>query len=187
MRQANFSLFHRQVRFDTNGDILDGYELVLWNWAGQTWNYSVIGSYDNSGGLSIDKEKLLWHTEDNQVMRRPPLRALRCCSSVEKNRSQDREGIPATEEAVPPNGVCSPLSLTNARCPECLSQTTGNFVRALTTAAKDVVFLPNGSGPPLGYPQLEACAYIPLEAAWLGPLLQAMGLQGCLVKERPDR
>uniref|UniRef100_A0ABM5EKZ6 Taste receptor type 1 member 1 n=1 Tax=Pogona vitticeps TaxID=103695 RepID=A0ABM5EKZ6_9SAUR len=67
MRQANFSLFHRQVRFDTNGDILDGYELVLWNWAGQTWNYSVIGSYDNSGGLSIDKEKLLWHTEDNQV------------------------------------------------------------------------------------------------------------------------
>ncbi|XP_072833827.2 taste receptor type 1 member 1 [Pogona vitticeps] len=67
MRQANFSLFHRQVRFDTNGDILDGYELVLWNWAGQTWNYSVIGSYDNSGGLSIDKEKLLWHTEENQV------------------------------------------------------------------------------------------------------------------------
>nr|XP_020655657.1 taste receptor type 1 member 1-like [Pogona vitticeps] len=67
MRQANFSLFHRQVRFDTNGDILDGYELVLWNWAGQTWNYSVIGSYDNSGGLSIDKEKLLWHTKDNQL------------------------------------------------------------------------------------------------------------------------
>nr|XP_034976088.1 taste receptor type 1 member 1 [Zootoca vivipara] len=68
VKRVNFSLNHRQIYFDANGDPLVGYNLVLWTWAGQEWNYTVVGSFDrNPDRLSIHKDRLLWHTEDNQV------------------------------------------------------------------------------------------------------------------------
>ncbi|XP_061458093.1 taste receptor type 1 member 1 [Rhineura floridana] len=68
VKRVNFSLKHSQVYFDTNGDPLAGYNLVLWKWAGEDWDYTVVGSFDrNPDCLSISEDKLLWHTEANQV------------------------------------------------------------------------------------------------------------------------
>ncbi|XP_042334683.1 taste receptor type 1 member 1 [Sceloporus undulatus] len=67
VKRVNFSLYQRQVYFDANGDTLGGYDLVLWMWEGQDWNYRVIGSFNPPDHLSIDREKIQWQTEDNQV------------------------------------------------------------------------------------------------------------------------
>ncbi|KAJ6666182.1 hypothetical protein lerEdw1_001087 [Lerista edwardsae] len=69
VRRVNFSLHHRQIYFDASGDPLTGYNIVLWNWTGPLWSYSVIGSFDrNPDRLSIDGERILWHTEDKQQL-----------------------------------------------------------------------------------------------------------------------
>lgn len=41
----------------------------MWNWSGPSWAFAVIGSFHmNPEWLSIDNDKLLWHTEDGQVL-----------------------------------------------------------------------------------------------------------------------
>ncbi|XP_048374576.1 taste receptor type 1 member 1 [Sphaerodactylus townsendi] len=68
IKKANFSVKGRQIYFDSNGDPLTGYDLVLWKWAGQNWSYDAIGSFStNPPDLTIHKGKLQWHTSDNQV------------------------------------------------------------------------------------------------------------------------
>lgn len=70
VKRVNFSRHHRQIYFDASGDPLTGYDIVSWNWTGPVWSYSVIGSFDrNPYRLSIDRERILWHTEDKQVVR----------------------------------------------------------------------------------------------------------------------
>ncbi|XP_053137035.1 taste receptor type 1 member 1 isoform X2 [Hemicordylus capensis] len=68
VKQVKFSLSGREIHFDSFGDPLTGYDVVLWKWMGRAWSYSIIGSFDrNPDRLSINWERLLWHTEDNQV------------------------------------------------------------------------------------------------------------------------
>lgn len=41
----------------------------MWNWSGPSWASGVIGSFHvNPYRLSIDNDKILWHTEDGQVL-----------------------------------------------------------------------------------------------------------------------
>nr|XP_056721541.1 taste receptor type 1 member 1 [Euleptes europaea] len=68
IKEVNFSVKDRQIYFDSNGDPLTGYDIVLWKWAGQNWSYDVIGSFSsNPVHLTIHRDKLQWHTGDNQV------------------------------------------------------------------------------------------------------------------------
>nr|XP_023966021.1 taste receptor type 1 member 1 isoform X6 [Chrysemys picta bellii] len=68
IKQVNFTLQKSQVHFDTNGDPLTGYDLVVWKWTGQTWSFDVFGSYvQNPDRLNIGQDGFLWHTKDNQV------------------------------------------------------------------------------------------------------------------------
>uniref|UniRef100_H9GHN6 G-protein coupled receptors family 3 profile domain-containing protein n=1 Tax=Anolis carolinensis TaxID=28377 RepID=H9GHN6_ANOCA len=67
VREVDFNLSHRRVRFDENGDTAAGYDLVQWVWEGQEWGYRVIGSFEQPDRLDLDQEKIRWHTQDNQV------------------------------------------------------------------------------------------------------------------------
>ncbi|XP_060115139.1 taste receptor type 1 member 1 [Heteronotia binoei] len=68
MKEVNFSVKGRQIYFDSNGDPLTGYDLVQWKWANQTWFYDVIATFSiKPVHLTIYRDKLQWHTGDNQV------------------------------------------------------------------------------------------------------------------------
>lgn len=69
IRQVNFTLYKSRISFDTNGDICKGYDIVMWKWSGPNWTSDVIGTFRvNPDRLSIDPGKVLWHTEDGQVL-----------------------------------------------------------------------------------------------------------------------
>ncbi|NXJ11783.1 TS1R1 protein, partial [Odontophorus gujanensis] len=67
IKQVNFSLHKRQISFDANGNIRKGYDIVAWNWRGQSWAFDVVGAFTvNPDRLHIDQSKILWHTKDQQ-------------------------------------------------------------------------------------------------------------------------
>lgn len=64
----NFSLHKSQISFDANGNIRKGYNIIAWNWRGQSWAFDVVGAFTvNPDQLHIDQSKILWHTKDHQV------------------------------------------------------------------------------------------------------------------------
>ncbi|NXO20097.1 TS1R1 protein, partial [Cisticola juncidis] len=68
IRQVNFTLFRSRISFDANGDIHKGYDIVMWKWRGPKWASDVIGTFRvNPDRLSINPDKILWHTEDGQA------------------------------------------------------------------------------------------------------------------------
>ncbi|NWS47950.1 TS1R1 protein, partial [Probosciger aterrimus] len=68
IKQVNFTLYKSHISFDATGDIRKGYDIVMWNWSGPSWAFGVIGSFHvNPNRLSIDDDKILWHTEDGQA------------------------------------------------------------------------------------------------------------------------
>lgn len=57
------------MTFDDNGDLLSDYNIIAWDWSGPTWTFRIIGSSTWSPvGLNINKTKIQWHGENNQVM-----------------------------------------------------------------------------------------------------------------------
>ncbi|XP_062449719.1 taste receptor type 1 member 1 [Rhea pennata] len=88
IRQVNFSLHENQISFDAYGDILKGYDIVTWNWRGPSWSFDVVGSFSVSPDrLSIDQDKILWHTKDNQA---PASVCSEACQAGEKRVQQGR-------------------------------------------------------------------------------------------------
>ncbi|NXR65060.1 TS1R1 protein, partial [Rhadina sibilatrix] len=68
IRQVNFTLYRSRISFDANGDIYKGYDVVMWKWRGPNWASDVIGTFRvNPDRLSINLDKILWHTEDGQA------------------------------------------------------------------------------------------------------------------------
>lgn len=69
IRQVNFTLYRSRISFDTNGDIQKGYDIIMWKWRGPNWTADVIGTFRvNPDRLSINPDKVVWHTEDGQVL-----------------------------------------------------------------------------------------------------------------------
>lgn len=69
IKQVNFTLYKSHISFDATGDIRKGYNIVMWNWNGPSWAFGVIGTFRvNPDRLSVDDDKILWHTEDGQVL-----------------------------------------------------------------------------------------------------------------------
>ncbi|XP_042739367.1 taste receptor type 1 member 1 [Lagopus leucura] len=67
IKQVNFSLHKSQISFDANGNIRKGYNIIAWNWRGQSWAFDVVGAFTvNPDQLHIDQSKILWHTKDHQ-------------------------------------------------------------------------------------------------------------------------
>uniref|UniRef100_A0A669QSR8 Taste 1 receptor member 1 n=1 Tax=Phasianus colchicus TaxID=9054 RepID=A0A669QSR8_PHACC len=68
IKQVNFSLHKSQISFDANGNIRKGYNIIAWNWGGQSWAFDVVGAFTvNPDQLHIDQSKILWHTKDHQA------------------------------------------------------------------------------------------------------------------------
>ncbi|KAM9370133.1 taste receptor type 1 member 1 [Phaethornis superciliosus] len=68
IKQVNFTLYKNQISFDAGGDIHRGYDIIMWNWSNKSYSFEVIGTFSvNPDRLSIDRDKILWHTEDNKV------------------------------------------------------------------------------------------------------------------------
>nr|UIS42904.1 taste receptor type 1 member 1 [Florisuga fusca] len=68
IKQVNFTLYNSHISFDDSGDIHKGYDIIMWNWSSKSHTFDVIGTFRvNPDRLSIDQDKILWHTEDNQV------------------------------------------------------------------------------------------------------------------------
>uniref|UniRef100_A0A8C0WT47 G-protein coupled receptors family 3 profile domain-containing protein n=1 Tax=Castor canadensis TaxID=51338 RepID=A0A8C0WT47_CASCN len=66
--KVNFLLHEDMVTFDDNGDLLSDYNIIAWDWSGPTWTFRIIGSSTWSPvGLNINKTKIQWHGENNQV------------------------------------------------------------------------------------------------------------------------
>nr|UIS42913.1 taste receptor type 1 member 1 [Haplophaedia aureliae] len=68
IKQVNFTLYKNPISFDAAGDIHKGYDIIMWNWSSKSYAFDVIGTFSvNPDRLSIDQDKILWHTEDNQA------------------------------------------------------------------------------------------------------------------------
>ncbi|XP_010017982.1 PREDICTED: taste receptor type 1 member 1-like, partial [Nestor notabilis] len=68
IKQVNFTLYKSHISFDATGDIRKGYNIVMWKWNGPSWAFGVIGTFRvNPDRLSVDDDKILWHTEDGQA------------------------------------------------------------------------------------------------------------------------
>ncbi|XP_071623534.1 taste receptor type 1 member 1 [Heliangelus exortis] len=68
IKQVNFTLYKNPISFDAGGDIHKGYDIIMWNWSSKSYAFDVIGTFSvNPDRLSIDHDKILWHTEDNQA------------------------------------------------------------------------------------------------------------------------
>uniref|UniRef100_A0A8C0SAS6 Taste 1 receptor member 1 n=2 Tax=Canis lupus familiaris TaxID=9615 RepID=A0A8C0SAS6_CANLF len=68
IRKVNFLLHEDTVIFNDNGDPLSGYDIIAWDWSGPKWTFRVIGSSTwPPVQLDINKTKIRWHGEDNQV------------------------------------------------------------------------------------------------------------------------
>ncbi|XP_040843588.1 taste receptor type 1 member 1 isoform X2 [Ochotona curzoniae] len=68
IRRVSFQLHEDTLMFDDIGDPLSGYDIVAWDWSGPRWAFTVIGSFMwPSVHLDIDKTKIQWPGEDNQV------------------------------------------------------------------------------------------------------------------------
>ncbi|NXW50048.1 TS1R1 protein, partial [Nyctiprogne leucopyga] len=88
IKQVNFTLYKSRISFDTNGDIHKGYDIVMWNWSGSSWDFDVIGTFSvNPDRLSIDQGKMLWHTKDRQA---PTSLCSQPCQPGEKRRQWSR-------------------------------------------------------------------------------------------------
>lgn len=69
IRKVNFLLHEDTVIFNDNGDPLSGYDIIAWDWSGPKWTFRVIGSSTwPPVQLDINKTKIRWHGEDNQVI-----------------------------------------------------------------------------------------------------------------------
>ncbi|KAG8568906.1 hypothetical protein GDO81_014198 [Engystomops pustulosus] len=64
--QVNFSLLNNEISFDVYGDSPTGYDIIVWDWLGGT-SFETVGTYTNSGNLSIKLDKIKWNTENNVI------------------------------------------------------------------------------------------------------------------------
>ncbi|NXR74523.1 TS1R1 protein, partial [Pycnonotus jocosus] len=88
IRQVNFTLYRSRISFDTNGDIQKGYDIVMWKWRGRNWVPDVVGTFRvNPDRLSINPDKVLWHTEDGQA---PSSLCSEACEPGEMRLQQSR-------------------------------------------------------------------------------------------------
>nr|UIS42912.1 taste receptor type 1 member 1 [Heliothryx barroti] len=68
IKQVNFTLYKNPISFDAGGDIHKGYDIIVWNRSSRSYTVDVIGTFSvNPDRLSIDHDKILWHTNDNQA------------------------------------------------------------------------------------------------------------------------
>ncbi|NXW54324.1 TS1R1 protein, partial [Eurystomus gularis] len=100
IKQVNFTLYKSRVSFDANGDIRKGYDIVMWNWSGPSWAFEVIGTFRmNPDRLSVDQDKIPWHTEDHQA---PTSVCSEACQPGEKRLQQSRHRCCFSCVACPP-------------------------------------------------------------------------------------
>uniref|UniRef100_H0WIR9 Taste 1 receptor member 1 n=1 Tax=Otolemur garnettii TaxID=30611 RepID=H0WIR9_OTOGA len=66
--KVNFLLHEDTVAFNDNGDPLSGYIIIVWDWSGPKWTFTIVGSSTWSPvHLDINKTKIQWQGKDNQV------------------------------------------------------------------------------------------------------------------------
>ncbi|NXF30411.1 TS1R1 protein, partial [Nyctibius bracteatus] len=88
IKQVNFTLHKRRISFDANGDIHKGYDIIMWDWSGPSWAFSVIGTFSvNPDRLSLDQDTILWHTRDRQA---PSSVCSEACQRGEKRLQQSQ-------------------------------------------------------------------------------------------------
>ncbi|NXN43638.1 TS1R1 protein, partial [Rhinoptilus africanus] len=88
IKQVNFTLYKSHISFDANGDIRKGYNVIMWNWSGPSWSFNVVGAFSvNPDSLSIDQDKILWHTKDHQA---PTSVCSKACQPGERRLQQSR-------------------------------------------------------------------------------------------------
>ncbi|XP_036388566.1 taste receptor type 1 member 1 [Megalops cyprinoides] len=63
LKQVNFSIGETLVYFDKNGDPPTGYDIVTWDWMGDSWALRVVGAYSpNPTYLEIDANGVHWNS-----------------------------------------------------------------------------------------------------------------------------
>ncbi|NWV31626.1 TS1R1 protein, partial [Grantiella picta] len=100
IRQVNFTLYKSRISFDDSGDICKGYDIVMWKWNGPNWTSEVIGNFRvNPDRLTIDPDKVLWHTRDGEA---PSSMCSEACEPGEKRLQQTRHVCCFSCVACPP-------------------------------------------------------------------------------------
>ncbi|XP_034761036.1 taste receptor type 1 member 1-like [Acipenser ruthenus] len=69
IKQVNISIHDAPLYFDNNGDPPTGYDIIAWDWVGDSVSYKVIGSYSpNPERLLINRDLINWNAKDNKTV-----------------------------------------------------------------------------------------------------------------------
>ncbi|MGH0168954.1 UNVERIFIED_CONTAM: hypothetical protein FKN15_069454 [Acipenser sinensis] len=69
IKQVNISIHDAPLYFDNNGDPPTGYDIIAWDWVGDSVSYKVIGSYSpNPERLLINRDLINWNAKDNNTV-----------------------------------------------------------------------------------------------------------------------
>ncbi|KAM8927130.1 taste receptor type 1 member 1-like [Pelodytes ibericus] len=60
VKKVNFSLYNQSIYFDENGDPAIGYDIVTWDWIGDTASFPVIGSFSKNLNRLELKKTVKW-------------------------------------------------------------------------------------------------------------------------------
>ncbi|NXX82712.1 TS1R1 protein, partial [Urocolius indicus] len=115
IKRVNFTLHTSPISFDASGAIRKGYDIIAWNWSGPRWAASVIGTFRaDPDRLSIEQDKILWHTKDRQA---PPSLCSQHCRPGQRRLQQSRHRCCFTCVTCPPGTFLNTSDLYN--CQSC--------------------------------------------------------------------
>ncbi|XP_014343315.1 ceramide-1-phosphate transfer protein isoform X1 [Latimeria chalumnae] len=66
VKTVNFSLYDKLIYFNEKGEAPTGYDIVMWNWTGESVSFDTIGTYSvKLGKVDLDARLINWPTEGN--------------------------------------------------------------------------------------------------------------------------
>ncbi|XP_063297342.1 G-protein coupled receptor family C group 6 member A-like [Pelobates fuscus] len=87
IKNGTYSRSGETFRFDSVGDVLNGYDVINWQYLNHTTEFKIVGNYDISDGIiTLNKSIFMWNTDTEMA---PFSNCSRSCSPGEYKKHSD--------------------------------------------------------------------------------------------------